>query len=103
VKFRIRPGFRAFTDHNAAAVFEATGAKSGIRPVTAGRIVNLTPEQASAILCSGRLGALEPVDDAARKFYGDTPAAVPAHETNPSLYAIRPEPERREFAVAGAR
>jgi hypothetical protein len=90
MKFRVRPGFVMCKSQDEAFAFRGGGiAASHVKPrAIAGGIVELSGEEASALLLSGRIGMLEPLDDIARYIYGKTAPIVcdrPTETTNAAL------------------
>lgn len=102
MRFRVRDGFRLFSSPGDAAAFECSGARSGVRPIEAGAVVTLNMEQVVTLRGHGKLGGLDPVDEAARLAFGDTKPLVSDVYLHPERYAERAEPTTPAYRIDGA-
>ena len=96
MKFKVRPGFTLFKDHGDAWAYHAQGAGSGVVPLAReGQVRQFTIAELQQLARAGALGRIEPVDNDAIAYYGDTAPAVSLKVTRPELFAQpAPEPER---------
>jgi hypothetical protein len=92
VKFKIREGFKLFKSMDEAIDYECGGERSGVRPIAVGgQVVNFVRADLDALGRVGQLGKLEPVDDEARAYYGNTPPMIARTLTHPEEFARRAE------------
>jgi hypothetical protein len=92
MRWQIRPGFKLFATVHESMDYWA-GNKS-VKPLAEeGKPFQLTGDRLRDIWARGELGALIPLDDEAKKYFGDTKPRIakavsedcrPAHVTQPS-------------------
>ena len=99
MKFRVSEGFTLFKSQDEAIEFQCRGSASGIRPrAVGGDIVDLRSSEVSGLYRAGKLGRLEPVDEAAIAAFGDTKPEVSRVVSSPELFVPpAPTPEPADF------
>jgi hypothetical protein len=92
MKWRIREGFTLFNSPEEAIEYRC-GSRA-VRPLAVGGdVIAFTPTKLQSIKQGGLLGKLEPFDDEAIKYFGDTRPIVSRLITHPEEFIQRP-PEK---------
>jgi hypothetical protein len=102
MEFRIREGFALFRTMDESIDYRC-GNKS-IRPrASAGQTIKLSDQELLEIVHAGQLGALEPIDEAARNFYAGTKALRSTAVPPASPAAVAATYEERQARVPFSR